>query len=449
MNCFGLVFILTTWWAHTVWANGPLECPSERAKFCPGFKAQGDVAVYNCLEGHLEELGPACLKAILDANPVLREEREVQQLCQKESQAYCAQEVSRSASIICLEKNYKQLGGNCLAKIIATNPVLREQIKRDAEEEQRKVAAALAEIEKKKKEEEQKLEEDKLKLKQKLLQERYQQRYKVCQNHLKKTYPSSAYSTHYYYCERYAQIPIPSSQQESCMNGLIQGLRSQYKSKFEEKMQNELDAWHFCKERHTDSTFITCTKKRLVEGDDLLMAGNSCDPLQQRCLAHLTDGKKTLDSTHRAFLYAICSSFQSYYMTENECADKEAAYWMDFYHQPKDGYLVQQHLEKNRAECRTFFEKIDGFMDCIKESNNQDHRLRKAKYTRILVHLCKESPVYRKCVLKKFFRLPTYIQELGYPSNQREQEEIHRICTLDQTLKSSSPQVSVLQPTCR
>ncbi|HAZ11353.1 MAG: hypothetical protein A2X86_20260 [Bdellovibrionales bacterium GWA2_49_15] len=439
---FFLLLLVTA--SLSVWANGPSECAPERSQFCVAADANGDLAVYVCLENHLKDLGHNCREAVLRANPVLREQLEVQAVCQKEAPLLCSNGMAKLNLISCLENNYKQLGSECLAKLTATNPSLRAQIKRDSEAAKKKHEEELAEIERKKKEEEKKQADELLKIQHKLAQERHQQRYKDCQSRLRKAYPDDQSATYFYYCERYAKIPVLSPEQGRCMDGLIQARPAKYTSKAQDKMQNELDAWQYCKDQTGDSSFLTCTKTRLKDGDDFTMAGNSCLPLHQRCLAHLTGGKKTSDPTYGNFLYAICSSFQSYYMTVDECTDKEAPYWMSFYQQPKDGHLVQQHLREKHAECLSFFEKTNGYMDCIKEFNNSDHRLRQPRFAPILVKLCKESPIYRKCVLKKFFQLPQYIQVLGYPSTQREQEAIHRTCTLEETLKSppSSPTAS-------
>lgn len=407
-------------------AAGPTECRPETARFCAA--VEGDIFVYQCLERSLELLGPACREAVLRANPVLRSELEIRAACSVEVPRLCPGPVHGDSLSTCLQSKHAQTGEGCLRELMRSNAAFREQVLRE-----RAASAAAVEAEELRRRNEAKvaaeLEEDRRR--KAAAEERIRARLAECRARLTPRVENL--------CDPYSRIPAPTPEQSQCMSELTQALTTVNRRTETQRIAAETGAWSLCKSLASDQSYRSCAKKRLQQGDDMTTAGNSCDPFHLRCLDELTDRKPVADPGTRRFLYHFCATYSDYYATPAECAEKEAPFWMGFYHQPRDGRLVVDQLAEIQTKCETYLTPGRAFMRCIRDLPKLKPQLRATRNQRMLIHLCHQPPKYRECVVARFFRLPDYIQALGYPSGQREQEQIHQACELQCALQGSSP----------
>jgi phage tail protein X len=409
-------------------AAGPAACASEKS--C---ESENEIVVYECLERRMDRLTPACKKAVLSANPGLRQEPDLRSGCSRDIPKVCPG-VQGLALSSCLEDRYRQISRKCFDTISRLNSAFRPRAdrarRRRAEVEfiSDLAHAAVEHVE---------YQEYVETVKVVSSAERRTARERECRQRLSSELKDPSHPIYEALCPRYALIPVPAPDQSRCLEDLQAEVRSSLKTLESDKISNETMAWEVCQRPLEDAQRLACARKKLHEGDELPLAWNSCHAAVVRCQEDFFGGKNPGSKTERELVIQLCRFNHETYRTTQELMDSEAPRLMREYRQTRNGKDIAEQLSLVAADHVVTVAKGLKKMACMKDLRKSRPALFKASNLKTMDSLCARSDEYRACFLPKFFALPKRVWELSDPLESEEALSAHWTCLVRTVLSDS------------
>jgi hypothetical protein len=351
-------------------------------------------------------LEPEVARAV-GTEPAREDARRIRAECQPLSDSACAASGEQLVPLIyCLSARHQELTGTCRTSILTLNPGLRDRLEKEerariaaeraAQEETDRLAREAEEARiRREREEAERL--------------RRQTRFQACMQEMDRN-PPRLWSRNVIesICREYSIRPPLSSEAEDCVTRLRRMTQARHLRDAGRRFDAEAHYVTACTNRNVEEGMrveASCVEAKLREGEEPYLAIPRCQAPNLRCETFLR-GNSHQARKKADFIRTFCLS-----------------------HRP------HEDTEDSRA-----------FLQCIKDTQPRgwrflwDHKM--------LVHLCRQSKDYRDCVIPRFFRLEDHIQNLSYPSSQRQQEEIHTTCHVQAVLREYDRKKEASAPAC-